>query len=195
MSKLEDAKALIAEYKEREWEDRTDEQEAIKKAEADMLRYSDQMHQALAANDYKTYKKTKQAYHDAKEALDFFREKDAAGFLVSESEYTILKDGIHKEMLDFNQECQKKVLDILNSIMELSEEISETLNDANDTLYTLQHDVYKCKDMPAYLASGGASFLKIEDARLKDADFGLLWFLHDVLNKARDYEILPTLRG
>ena len=194
MSKLNDAKKVIKAFYDQKETANTDTTEAMQNAEKEMLYARQKMQEALLAADLKAHREAKTAYNEAKEALDFYREKEAVSGFISESEYVCLRDGIHAEVDKKNETAKEKIVSILEDLEGMADDLRDFLNDADSTLQKLQADVYEYKDAPGYLRSGRLVMTKAEDARLKDPDYCLLFFLTDAINKARDYGILPTVK-
>lgn len=195
MSKLNDAKKIIKDFYDQKETANTDTAEAMQNAEKEMLYARQKMQEALLAADLQAHREAKAAYNEAKEALEFYREKETGSGFISESEYVYLRDGIHAEVDKKNEAAKEKIVSILEGMEGMADDLRDFLNDADSTLQKLQADVYEYKDAPGYLRSGRVVMTKGEDARLKDPDYCLLFFLTDAINKARDYGILPTVKG
>ena len=192
MSKLEEAKALIKAYNEGEFDNSEKLRDSIKKAKADATKAYQDMQAAMESADYPEYLKAKRNYEAANEAVIFYQDGENAGTHIEEAVYTDLKEGIHGEIDELNRVTKEKVVAILYELDRIRGELTENLNDADQVLTALQRDLYKYRDVPKYTKD--VPVMQCYEANLKAQDYCVSLCLTDIINKARIYEILPTVR-
>lgn len=182
MSKLEDAKAIISAYKAEKEAEKVSPDVALKEAENEQIISKKQMEEALVAGDLKTYKKAKKDFDDATEAINFYNNRGSR--YISEDEYQTLTEGIREELRAFNEEKKKRVVAILDELDQIREELSTLFDEGDNVLRTLQEEVYRDPKLTPTM------YLKAFDVRMKDSDYGLIWYLGDILMRARTAEII-----
>lgn len=180
MTKLEEARKTIERINN---SNPVKEAEAnLKEAKAAQTEAEIRMEKAIASGNLKAHRKAKADYQAAAEDVNFYAAVQG-GPLIADSEYRELVDGIRAETRAYKDQQQEKVVAILGDLQAIADDVRKVFGEADDILYRLQYDLGGNHSSEAFYTPGS-------DDRMKPADYGLLWYLDDILMRAKTAEII-----
>ena len=181
MSKLDEAKVIVQKYHEDRDTWRAAKAQKLTEAETAVKDAQARLDANAQSDDFDAYQKAKKNLKEAAARLEYCK-KQFEGAYITDEKYNELVTGIHAEADTLNETAEATLKSILAQLVELDGPLRATLNEMDQVLFELQSGVYDYKDQP-----GARVFapLKGNSASLKDKDYLVLWFVRDVIERAK----------
>lgn len=194
LKSVNSAKKVITDLVKESTKAKAESQEMIKKTDEKISLINSMLETAAKEFDPAAYKKAKHELEDAKLEKEMYLSRYNAFSekpLISEEEYNKITSDIIAEYDAKQAEAKEKIFTLTEQIGMIAQELQNALNEANETLHTLQEDIFKNSDMKK-LKNG--SFLNTDEKYIKD-NTAIAWgtnavgyYLYTEMKKARDQE-------
>ena len=181
MSKLDEAKVIVQKYHEDRDTWRAAKKQKLTEAETAVKDAQARLDANAQNDDFDAYQKAKKDLEEAKNRLEYYK-KQFEGAYITDEKYEELVSGIHAEAAALNETAANTLKNLLSQLVELGAPLGATLSEMDQVLYELQSGVYDYKDQP-----GARVFAPLKGTRasLKDKDYLVLWFVRDVIERAK----------
>jgi len=147
--KLDETKKLIREFEAKRAAELADIDSIVKELGEKMEEAK--LHETLAVSSCNVteYKIAKNEKSDIALQIELYKTRKAAlegGKLITEEEYTAQVEGVREEIRNSTRKYAEKLQKLYTEIGEAGEELKQLLKDADDTLQTLQSDIFRNGD-------------------------------------------------
>lgn len=127
------------------------------------------MEAAAVSGNHEAFKKAKQEKQEAVEAKEMYERQLAAlneKPLISDEEYRRMVNGIFKDFNTRNAAAKDNLFRLSKEMLSIAKEMQTAINEANEVLYHLQHDLYH--DADRLKGKNGACYNPSDKKEIKD---------------------------